>query len=142
MKPPDRSSKADDINSAPEVLPKLLKAASVYTNVFDPQPSGSTAAQFLSGSWGLRSEGLPKMLYSAKAQSIQKMMNELRVVKSTKEVEIMRKVGRASGRAMTEAMRESFVREKDLFAFLEYRFKAHECDRCAYVPVVAGGRVS
>lgn len=52
----------------------------------------------------------------------------------------MRHAGRASGRAFTEAMRQSWTTEKDLNAFLEYTFKRNGCDTSAYVPVVAGGK--
>ena len=62
--------------------------------------------------------------------------------KSEDEVLQMRLVGQASGRSFTEAMRQSFTKEKDLSAFLEYQFKAHDCDGNAFVPVVAGGSVS
>ena len=53
----------------------------------------------------------------------------------------MRRAGQASGRAFTEAMRQAWAAEKDLTAFLEYKFKRNGCDTSAYVPVVAGGKV-
>lgn len=53
----------------------------------------------------------------------------------------MRKAGQISGRVFTEAMRQTWTREKDLAAFLDYRFKARGCDSPAYVPVVGGGLV-
>jgi intermediate cleaving peptidase 55 len=68
-------------------------------------------------------------------------MNESRVIKSDAEIAIMRRIGQASGRAITEAMRMRFKREKDLGAFLEYQFKCLGCDGSAYVPVIAGGQV-
>lgn len=54
----------------------------------------------------------------------------------------MRRLGQASGRAFTEAMRQDFTREKDLYSFLEYQFKVNGCDTNAFVPVVAGGEVN
>lgn len=54
----------------------------------------------------------------------------------------LRRVGQASGRAFTESMRQTFSKEKDLTAFLEYNFKRNGCDNSAFVPVVAGGSVS
>lgn len=69
-------------------------------------------------------------------------MNEMRIFKSEEEVVQMRLVGQASGRAFTDAMRQSFTKEKDLNAFLEYKFKVNGCDGPAFVPVVAGGSVS
>lgn len=53
----------------------------------------------------------------------------------------MRRAGQASGRAFTESMKNHFSTEKDLNAFLEYQFKVKGCDKTAFVPVVAGGRV-
>jgi len=52
----------------------------------------------------------------------------------------MRHAGKASGRAITNAMRRQWTREKDLNAFLDYDFKTQGCDTTAYVPVIAGGR--
>lgn len=53
----------------------------------------------------------------------------------------MRKAGQISGRVFTEAMKQAWTKEKDLEAFLDYRFKARGCDGSAYIPVVAGGKV-
>lgn len=69
------------------------------------------------------------------------VMNNLRVFKSEAEIRCMRKAGQASGRAFTEAMRNQFTGEKDLGAFLDYRFKMQGCDGPAYVPVIARGEV-
>lgn len=68
-------------------------------------------------------------------------MNALRVLKSDAEIANMRKAGQASGRAITEAMRHAWKKEKDLAAFLDYKFRRNGCDTSAYVPVVAGGQV-
>ena len=53
----------------------------------------------------------------------------------------MRKAGKVSGRAFTESMRSTWASEKDLAAFLDYKFKQKGCDGSAYIPVVAGGKV-
>ena len=71
--------------------------------------------------------------------SLSPLMNKLRVVKSPAEVANMRQAGQISGRAITEAMRRPWVREKDLHAFLDYQFVVGGCDGPAYIPVVAGG---
>jgi intermediate cleaving peptidase 55 len=68
-------------------------------------------------------------------------MNKLRVKKSESEIANMRIAGQASGRAFTTAMRQSFTKEKDLGAMLDYHFKLNGCDGPAYVPVIAGGEV-
>lgn len=69
-------------------------------------------------------------------------MNSLRVDKSEAEVVNMRRAGQASGRIFTEAMRNQFDTEKELWASLDYGFKMQGLDGSAYVPVVAGGKVS
>jgi len=66
-------------------------------------------------------------------------MNQLRVHKSPAEIELMRKVGQASGRAITDAMRRSWTSEKKLAATLEHGFLERDMDGVGYIPVVAGG---
>ena len=68
-------------------------------------------------------------------------MNQIRNLKSDAEIANMRKAGQASGRAFTEAMRRIWTKEKDLAAYIDYRFRTNECDGSAYIPVVAGGEV-
>ena len=51
----------------------------------------------------------------------------------------MRKVGKASGRALTSAMRQHWTGEAPLSARLEYSFRENGLDGVGYIPVVAGG---
>lgn len=76
-----------------------------------------------------------------KVKPLRPILNEMRAFKSEEEVVQLRRVGQASGRAFTEAMRHTFTKEKDLTSFLEYNFKLNDCDTSAFVPVVAGGSV-
>jgi intermediate cleaving peptidase 55 len=66
--------------------------------------------------------------------------NSLRAIKSPAEIACMRKAGQASGRALTNAMRQHWKYEKDLAAFLEYEYHRGGLDGSAYIPVVAGGQ--
>ncbi|KAI1078815.1 aminopeptidase-like protein [Whalleya microplaca] len=66
-------------------------------------------------------------------------VNALRAIKSPAEIANMRHAGQASGRALTEAMRVPWKYEKDLAAFLEYKYQTSGLDGQAYIPVVAGG---
>lgn len=84
---------------------------------------------------------MAKVLGSSKVKPLKPVINDIRVYKSEAEITNMRRAGQTSGRAFTEAMRQSWTREKDLAAFLDYRFKIQGCDTSAYVPVVAGGQV-
>lgn len=81
------------------------------------------------------------MLEGKRTGSLKHLMHKLRVFKSVPEVANMRKAGKISGRAINMAMQNKFTEEKNLWAFLEYQFKIAGCERSAYVPVVAGGRV-
>jgi intermediate cleaving peptidase 55 len=66
-------------------------------------------------------------------------INALRAIKSPAEIANMRRAGQESGRALTAAMRRRWKSEKDLAAFLEYRYQRSGLDGQAYIPVVAGG---
>lgn len=86
-------------------------------------------------------ENFSSMLIGKRLESLKPLMHKLRVFKSGSEVANMRKAGKISGRAFNMAMQKSFTKENELWAFLEYNFKVGGCERSAYVPVVAGGRV-
>jgi intermediate cleaving peptidase 55 len=122
----DQAGSVFDINS---LLPPLLDGSSIiYTDIAS---SGSQATD------------VARLIHVAhkrvKTEPLQNMVNRLRAIKSTAEISNMRKAGQASGRAITEAMRRQWTKEKDLWAFLDYQFIANGCDGPAYVPVVAGG---
>ncbi|KAL8763290.1 MAG: hypothetical protein Q9184_000846 [Pyrenodesmia sp. 2 TL-2023] len=111
----------------------------IYTDISPSTPS-SSFARLLSSRSPSKSEGLSKILDKTTVKPLRPILNDLRNIKSDAEVANMRKVGQASGRAFTEAMRQAWTTEKDLHAFLEYTFKRKGCDTSAYVPVVAGGK--
>ncbi|KAK6854256.1 metallopeptidase family M24 [Apiospora arundinis] len=67
-------------------------------------------------------------------------LNPLRAIKSPAEVACMRHAGQASGRALTNAMRQPWRYEKDLASFLEYEYHKAGLEGSAYIPVVAGGQ--
>ncbi|KAL7622587.1 aminopeptidase [Parahypoxylon ruwenzoriense] len=77
---------------------------------------------------------------TASTAPLKPYVNVIRAIKSSAEIANMRLAGRASGRALTEAMRRPWKYEKDLAAFLEYQYQTSGLDGQAYVPVVAGGR--
>jgi intermediate cleaving peptidase 55 len=128
-----------DISNLKRFLGPLIKGAShVYTDITTAQTSTSTFLEFLRGS-PKRPQGFSEMIETKKVKALRPLMNDLRITKSTAEIQTMRKAGRASGRAFTEAMQRNFNREKHLDAFLNYQFKLSGCDRAAFEPVVAGG---
>ncbi|KAI4133546.1 MAG: hypothetical protein LQ347_002138, partial [Umbilicaria vellea] len=129
-----------DVNNLQYLLEPVVRAASeVYTDIpLKPTPT-TTFSRFFSNP-SAKSEGMAKLLESSKVKPLKPVINDIRVYKSEAEIANMRRAGQASGRAFTEAMRGSWAREKDLAAFLDYRFKVQGCDTSAYVPVVAGGQ--
>ncbi len=80
------------------------------------------------------------MIKGSKVKPLKPLMHELRIIKSEAEITNMRLAGKYSGRAITNAMRRQWTKEKDLHAFLDYDFKACGCDTTAYIPVIAGGQ--
>lgn len=124
------ADEAGDINKIESLLPPLLRGAgSIYTDI-DMSTNGPTTK-------------FAKIIRSAQPTLVpcrlQLVVNNLRAIKSKAEVANMRRAGQLSGRAITEAMRRSWTREKDLASFLDYTFSLSGCDGPAYVPVVAGG---
>ncbi|MCJ1354188.1 MAG: hypothetical protein MMC33_004175 [Icmadophila ericetorum] len=128
-----------DINNLSSLLSPIVSAASkVYTDIPLKPTSPSVFSRFFSNP-SSRSEGFAKVLESATVEPLKPIINDVRVFKSDAEISNLRKAGQISGRAYNEAMRQSWTREKDLCAFLEYKFKVGGCESSAYVPVVAGG---
>lgn len=81
------------------------------------------------------------MLEYSTVKPLKPVINDVRAFKSEAEIANMRKVGQISGRVFTEAMKQTWTREKDLGAFLDYSFLRRGCDGSAYVSVVAGDQV-
>lgn len=121
-----------DIKKLNKHLNPLLRGASrIYTDIEIRTPDGRPT------SFG--DAVLQATDHKVGIDRLQPLANQLRVVKSPAEVANMRHAGRVSGRAITDAMRRSWTRERDLQAFLEHGFTADGCGGPAYVPVVAGG---
>ncbi|KAF2097728.1 xaa-pro dipeptidase app [Rhizodiscina lignyota] len=135
-----------DIANIPKILPDIINSARhVFTDIPTTLPDASSKfnGQYLNGLAHWRANSLPSLLQKSDKLTLhplRKPMNELRVRKSEAEIANMRRVGKASALAFTEAMRNHFTTEKELGAFLDYKFKLNGCDGTAYVPVVAGGR--
>jgi intermediate cleaving peptidase 55 len=123
------ADEAYGFESAETELPKILDSAKlVYADVQPAKGSGGWLSRFFT----VKDSGPVKTpLYP--------IMNKLRVIKSPAEVANMRRAGQISGRAITDAMRRQWTKEKDLHAFLDYQFAINGCDGPAYIPVVAGG---
>ncbi|KAL3487290.1 peptidase M24, structural domain-containing protein [Aspergillus germanicus] len=133
------ADESGDIERIGDILPKVLSdATAIYTDIPAFNPGRSSLHRYLYGPTGA-SQKLQKMIDVQKVKPLRPILNEMRAFKSEDEVVQLRRVGQASGRAFTEAMRHTFTKEKDLTSFLEYNFKINGCDGSAFVPVVAGG---
>ncbi|KAF3006826.1 hypothetical protein E8E13_010594 [Curvularia kusanoi] len=137
---------AGDVEHLPRILPEIItRSKNIFTDLPSARISKNVLSRFLSGSEPARIGGIQKVFRDARDENeismkpLRPLLNELRVIKSDAEIENMRRAGQHSGRAITDAMRQSFTTEKDLDSFLDYWFKQDGCDGPAYVPVVAGG---
>ncbi|KIW16310.1 hypothetical protein PV08_06361 [Exophiala spinifera] len=129
-----------DISRVKTILPELVGSASgIYTDITTPDSTQSALRRFLYGK-PRRTTEFADLLQSNKINRLRPVMNDLRAFKSPAEIEVMRRAGRASGRAHTEAMRKAWTREKQLDAYLRYQFVTQGCDTSAFEPVVAGGK--
>ncbi|KAL5114190.1 aminopeptidase [Pleosporales sp. CAS-2024a] len=135
-----------DITGSIDDLPKLLpdivrRSKTIYTDLPGSRINKNFVSRYLAGAEPARTGGIATLLRDSTAaiRPLRPLLNELRVIKSEAELKNMRRAGQHSGRAITDAMRQSFTAEKDLDAFLDYWFKQDGCDGPAYVPVVAGG---
>jgi intermediate cleaving peptidase 55 len=130
------------IDDLPRLLPEIVKRSkTVFTDLPGNRINKNLVSRYLSGAEPARTGGIATLFRDSEAsiRPLRPLMNELRVLKSEAEITNMRRAGQHSGRAITDAMRQSFTSEKDLDSFLDYWFKQDFCDGPAYVPVVAGG---
>jgi intermediate cleaving peptidase 55 len=114
------------IDGAGEIFTDITKSSSGFSRFFRNQ--------------GSQSNDFQKLIKDSKVKPLKPLLNSIRVIKSRAEIANMRKAGKISGRAFTNAMRQQFTKEKDLGAFLDYQFKIGGCEASAYVPVIAGGK--
>jgi intermediate cleaving peptidase 55 len=130
------------IDDLPKLLPEIVKRSkTVFTDLPGNRINKNLVSRYLTGAEPARTGGIATLFRDSEAsiRPLRPLMNELRVLKSETEITNMRRAGQHSGRAITDAMRQSFTSEKDLDSFLDYWFKQDLCDGPAYVPVVAGG---
>lgn len=129
-------NQSGDVNHLHALLPPLISGASeVYTDI----KKNSGFGTFFRNQDSQHS-GFQQMIKDSKVRPLKPLMHTLRIIKSKAEITNMRLAGKYSGRAITNAMRRQWTREKDLGAFLDYDFKSNGCDTTAYVPVIAGGQ--
>ena len=163
--------KTGSISSISTSLPPLLSSASrIYTDIpFTPSSasrnSHSIFSRFLSSlrkissnattststpttstgnnaSSSATSSSLSSLVSSLPISPLNPLVHELRVVKSEAEIRLLRQIGQVTGRAFQGVMRRKWDYESEIEAWMEYEFRRKWMDSSAYVPVVAGGKVS
>ncbi|KAI4169741.1 MAG: hypothetical protein LQ343_005482 [Gyalolechia ehrenbergii] len=135
------ADESGDIDKVESSLSRIIGDASeIYTDACPSGKSTSAFTRLFSSRSPSRTDGLSKLLDQATIKPLRSILNELRNIKSEPEIANMRKAGKASGRAFTQAMRQAWTTERDLNSFLEYTLKMNGCDTSAYVPVIAGGK--
>ncbi|KAL8993385.1 MAG: hypothetical protein Q9169_006388 [Polycauliona sp. 2 TL-2023] len=126
------ADESGDIKNIDEQLSHAVRDASeIFTDASPPTSSTPAFARLFSNRSPSR---LATLLEKKPVKPLRSILNEIRNIKSDAEILNMRKAGQASGRAFTEAMRQAWTMEKNLTAFLEYKFKRNGCDTSAYVP--------
>ncbi|KIW04220.1 uncharacterized protein PV09_04527 [Verruconis gallopava] len=134
------ADEAGDINRVDRELPKLLQGVEkVYTDLPRSFAPRTAFSRYLSGLALRPDDGIAKAISGLTVRPLRPLLNRLRVRKSEAEISLMRSVGKASGRAITRAMRQTWTSEKKLAANLEFNFMEEAMDGVGYVPVVAGG---
>ncbi|CAG8460956.1 4941_t:CDS:2 [Paraglomus occultum] len=72
---------------------------------------------------------------------LSRIVQNLRIIKSTSEIKLMRQAGEITGKAFIETMRytKPGLLEHDLYAKIDFECRTRGAEYLAYVPVVAGG---
>ncbi|GAM89700.1 hypothetical protein ANO11243_077390 [Dothideomycetidae sp. 11243] len=134
------ADESHDINRVSSILPEIVQGSEVvHTDALRPNRSSSSLSRLLGRETNPIESSLQSLLKAEKVKSLRPLMNQLRVTKSEAEISNMRRAGKLSGRAFTEAMRKPYKLEKDLWTDIGHGFRSSGLSGEAYVPVIAGG---
>ena len=150
-----RATQTGPISHLSTLLPPLFSSVStIYTDItFAPasnKPSTSLFTRFLStlksspsspSSSSTTEKSLSSILASRSLRPLKSLVHDLRAYKSENEIQLMRRIGQATGRTFQGVMSRDWKYESEIEAWMEYDFRKRGMDGSAYVPVVAGGRV-
>ncbi|PNS14931.1 hypothetical protein CAC42_2160 [Sphaceloma murrayae] len=132
------ADEAYDIGRAANILPEMLHGSTIYTDALGGKRQ-SSFARFMSGPPQGQPGTLQNLLKTESVKPLRPLMNELRLLKSEAEIRNMRKAGKLSGQTFSNAMKQTWKSEKNLWTDMTYGFKKSGLDGEAYVPVIAGG---
>ncbi|KAI7869772.1 peptidase M24, structural domain-containing protein [Spinellus fusiger] len=118
-------------------FPSYLQSCFTAPHLFMDSPVLTPSLMSQSGSKMAIDVGLRKKA----VKPLSKYVQELRLIKSDGEIELMKQSGYISSKAFIEAMKwtQPGYLEDQLWAKMEYECRMHGSSVLAYVPVVAGG---
>ncbi|CAG8723280.1 316_t:CDS:10, partial [Acaulospora morrowiae] len=89
----------------------------------------------------LSTDNIQKNINRACVKPLSKIIQDLRVIKSDAEINLMKKAGEITGKAFIQTMKftKPGLLEHDLYAKIDFECRKHGAQFLAYVPVVAGG---
>ena len=130
---------AYSISSVDEVLPKLLAGQSrIYYSLGQDDAWDLRFTGWLNQVREKSRSGLstPAEIYDSRI-----LLDEMRLFKSTEELQLMRRAAEISSRAHCRAMRVTHpgMKEYEVEAEFLYEFRKHGAEAPAYTPIVAGG---
>lgn len=134
------ADEAFPIEQFDEIVPELVKNKSVlayqfgFENEIDNEIAGWRDA--------IRGEIRQGATFPATIINISEMLNEMRVIKSPAEIDVLRKAGAINNLAHKRAMQMCApgMSELQLFSELNYVYGQHNCLELAYNPIVAAGK--
>ncbi|CCH44263.1 hypothetical protein BN7_3824 [Wickerhamomyces ciferrii] len=140
---------ADESEDIYRLAPYMEKLINRNRNIFIDLPEGTkkqttstTFSNFFNIGSNAKMSSIENLLKSTSGKSIKPLspyVSEMRLIKSSAELNVMRRAGQISGRAYNETYAKRFKTERTLKSYLEYRFVSGGCDKSAYIPVVAAG---
>ncbi len=130
---------AHSITSLDEVLPKLLAdQPAMFCDVGENSEWDARLIKWLNA---VRAQVRTGIAAPAEIRDVRKLLDEMRLVKDTHELDVMRRAARISANAHRRAMRHTRpgLNEYQIEAELLHEFRSHGAQAPAYTPIVAGG---
>ena len=130
---------AHSITSLDEVLPKLLAdQPAMFCDVGENSEWDARLIKWLNA---VRAQVRTGIAAPAEIRDVRKLLDEMRLVKDTHELDVMRRAARISANAHRRAMRHTRpgLNEYQVEAELLHEFRSHGAQAPAYTPIVAGG---
>jgi Xaa-Pro aminopeptidase len=130
---------AHSITSLDEVLPKLLAdQPAMFCDVGENSEWDARLIKWLNA---VRAQVRTGVAAPAEIRDVRKLLDEMRLVKDTHELDVMRRAARISANAHRRAMRHTRpgLHEYQVEAELLHEFRSHGAQAPAYTPIVAGG---